>query len=316
MAKNAAQFDIEAWIKETIPVDKLDEATRNAVYGVLKDPAAVDKIQAGQMRQSEFSKRMNDWQAETAAAKQAAEEAQAKYQAELQKLSQWEADGNAEIAKYADAAKAAEKQRLETEAALRKLQKEYELSDDDLGLKLENQPVNNAPAFDASKYMTVEQAQKLINQNNLEVAKVMTEYPAKLHGLVRRHSELFPGELLDIEGLYNDFRKTNKPLDQLWEEKYKIPEKRAEIAEAAIQKREADAEQRGYKKAMESMNAPVSSFDPSGARSPALRQFGAQGEGLKPAEQLSGVDKAMRRFEQFRADEFKASQARKSADAA
>lgn len=315
MPKNA--ITVDEWISQVIPADQLDAKTKEAVLGVIKDPKVWDKINAGYMRQEEFSKRMNDWQTEKAAEEERLALATKQYQDKFAELSEWEQKGEAAIAEFKTAAQQAEERRAKAEAALRKLKTEYELSDDDLGVKLENDPVpTHQPAFDPSKFMTVEQARDLLARNNKEVAGVMTRFPVQLAGLLRRHQQVFgAGELPDVEGLYEKFQKTGKPLDKLWEETYKVPETLAEQADAQLKQQLAEAEARGEKRAIERLNTPLTSFDPTGAKSPALRAHGAEGLGLKPQDKKSGIQKAVERWEQNRMAEAKAARDRAGAAA-
>lgn len=315
MPKEAKTFTIDDWIADVIPADKLgDENVKKAVLGIIKDPAVVDKIQAGTMLRSEFSRRMNDWEAEKKAEEERLALAKSKYEEELARLSNWEQQGEALIAEHKTAAQKAAEQAAQAQAALRRLQREYEIPDDDLGVKIEEKPVSTQPQFDPSELK--KEILAMVQKNNKEVAQVMTKFPVQLTGLLRRHQEVFgAGEIPDVEALFDQFTKTGKPIDQLWQETYKVTDKLAEKAEAQIQQRIKEAEERAEKRAIERMNTPLTTFDPTGAKSPALRAHGIDGMGLKPEEKKTGVQRAMERYEQNRMAEAKAARDRAGAAA-
>lgn len=58
--------------------------------------------------------------------------------------------------------------------------------------------------------------------------------------IVSSHMQLFPGEYLDMEQLRTEAKAAKKPVKEFWETKYKVADKRTEIAN----KRTADAEAR------------------------------------------------------------------------
>lgn len=85
------------------------------------------------------------------------------------------------------------------------------------------------PTFDPNKYVTADTFKQGFEQVGEAVASAMD--------IASDHMQLFPGQYLNMSQLRLDARAARKPVRQYWEEKYKVTEKRQQMADAAIQER-------------------------------------------------------------------------------
>lgn len=103
--------------------------------------------------------------------------------------------------------------------------------------------LKEVPQLDPSKYLTQEQ----VHQEMQKLAAGFNAYTGRVLKVQREHSKLF-GEDLDPEELMREAAASGKAPDEYWNEKFKVADKRKEIAEAAEAKKLAEAEQKGYQK--------------------------------------------------------------------
>lgn len=94
-----------------------------------------------------------------------------------------------------------------------------------------------------AKFMTREQVEAYVRGIATEEGTAI----ATVQDMAAEHSTLFPGQRLNWRDLLADARKQNKSVEQLWQERYKIPEaraaaekSRADAHDAAIRKEERD----------------------------------------------------------------------------
>ncbi len=72
---------------------------------------------------------------------------------------------------------------------------------------------------------------------------------------VAAHRELF-GQGISPRALVQEALAAKKPVTEYWEEKYKVADKRTEIAKAASETHDREVEERGYRKAMSEREHP------------------------------------------------------------
>jgi chromosome segregation ATPase len=105
--------------------------------------------------------------------------------------------------------------------------------------------LKEAPQFDPTKYLTPDQ----VKEQMQKLAAGFTAYTGRTLKVMQEHRKLF-GEELDPEELMKGASASGKPPDEYWNETYKVPDKRKALADEAEAKRIAEAEQKGYQKAL------------------------------------------------------------------
>lgn len=109
----------------------------------------------------------------------------------------------------------------------------------------------DAVAVDPTKVITPEQLLDLRKQD----AEAQTAFFADILEIQDEHQTLFGAKLSPRE-IIAKVTESNKLPRQWWEETYKVPEKRAEIAKAAHDKEIADAVEKGKQEAITAMSNP------------------------------------------------------------
>ena len=213
---------------------------------VLKAPGAeknLAELEKRGLRQSEFSKAMN----EATAAKQKAEEEARKANEYYQTVNKWRMEKETEFNTAVEARLGSVRAQLAASG----------LSDEELDAAFGGQKVNlrrGEPAGTGNagngngndpKYVTPEQIKALERQYAALPALYMT--------LGAEHAELFGSSRVDWEPLVKQSLESGKSLRAVWEEKYNVQAKRDEIAKAAHDKEMKEAEERGAKAALDKL---------------------------------------------------------------
>lgn len=294
-------FDLEGWLKKDLGISDDDVAlVRDKLAG------AAPKIEQGLLRQSDYSRHMDDLRGQ----QQALADSTTRLEAEIAAWARTQAEGG-----QITAQQQAEITRLKTERY--QLQLAVEASARAAGqdptaavaavlgttTPPPNTPPNQPPAFDPSKFVSPDQLGSHLNS----LATLSLRLPAQLAAISREHHAL-TGEHIDEMSIISEIEKraqtrgNQKSLDPktVWEEMHDIPTKRT----AAAEKRQTDliaaAEARGREAAMTEMAAQggASVPRPAGRQSPILH--GPNGVGresvLKRPQPGDTVQRAVNAF--------------------
>lgn len=128
------------------------------------------------------------------------------------------------------------------------------------------------PDFDASKYVQRDQIAPALDFS--------LELPGTLQYIADQHRDLF-GKSLDTREIVREIKaragnKQGLPIDPvaIWEEKFKVPERRSALAEETRQTELKAAEERGYNRRAEELASPGPSTP--GRRAPVFLSRDAQ----------------------------------------
>ncbi len=255
-------FDLDALIKD-LGVTGDDE---KAVRAALGTPERLKYLEGNQLRQSDYSKQMN----ELSAARTALKEADDRVTAEMAEWARIQAEGGAVTKKMQDDLHKAEQRALTLQQRVTKIATEAGL-DATKALEGIDQPPPPAkkdePApIDTSKFVGADQFGQF--------GKYMFDLVAALPMIAQEHFEL-TGERLNTQELRAEIEaragKKGANLDPraIWEDKYGIAAKRDTQQKAARELELKTAEQRGFDRARTEAALPV---PPSqGVHSPLLR---------------------------------------------
>lgn len=182
------------------------------------------------------------------------EEVNTKAETEAAARVQWEADKTAMEASYKEAEKdfyemVADKTASvkEKEEALAKLK---QAEQDKLAAQARVGELMKRPAeIDISKFQTVEDAKRL------EAGRVA--YFGKFLKIQKEHAKLFPDQDLDPEKLLIDSLTAGKPLDEYYNETYKVADRKAALAKEAQDKHDKEVDDKGYQRALAEMRNPA-----------------------------------------------------------
>jgi hypothetical protein len=233
ISKEAESF-LEGLEKEAGISGEALKAIREAVGG---NPKADEFVKGSVLRQSDYSRR----QAELQSAREAVETAQrtladkeasvSKYQTEL---GQWKAGADSKVIEALTAREQAETKLAAALARLSTVGGKYGVDPADLELG-DIKPVakTETPAFDDSKYVKVDDLGRRVQEAGV--------LDAMIYDLGNEHLALFGKPLPKAAELVQESIAKGVPLTKLWEEKYKVVEKRNEVVEASVQQRIANA---------------------------------------------------------------------------
>jgi len=263
-------LDIPKWMKEDMGFSEAEIA----VMTPLITPERAAKIEAAQLRQSDYSKHMNDLK-----------KAQTDLASANERLT-------AEMADWATASASSrgitEKQAQDLEKAqgtVARLQARVQKIAIDAGLdpakalegidQVVTPPVDkNNPPIDASKFVSAEDHQTALGR----IARMSLSIPAEIAAIQHEHHEL-TGEWLDPRAIIKEIetrattngnRKSLEVRD-VWEELNGIPEKRTTVAKKKHDDEIAAAEERGRQRALTESQIPGAVMRSTGSRpSPVL----------------------------------------------
>jgi hypothetical protein len=238
--------ELQDWVKGLgLPEDK-----QKSVLESFGAPEVLTRVGESILARSDYSRRMDELKAKETQlqadlTKKIAEE-EKKTLDYSTSVGNWKKDKEKVLA---DAIKARE----DTEAKLAAIQTKikevaptYAIPEDQVNSILSVAPPNTdrrdsnvRPRDEEGKYVSQEQFNKTV----MDYAKL----PAIMTTLEREHLRLFgaEAEMPDWSTIVDEASKNQKSLKQMWEEKYKVPERRAAIAKDIHDKEIAEAEKRG-----------------------------------------------------------------------
>lgn len=231
MAKD--EFTLESWLKDL----DLSEDEMRIVSPLFSKPERTEKLKGSVLRQSEFSRKMNDLDKQKAELEASILEKEQLIAADAQKLGAWKQTADKTLT---DTAEALEKERVERFKLAQKMERLATQYGEDPKQWLSTEDVTPPPkepvkAVDTSeydkKYFSREDADKFGNE-----LRLVPDLAAEFHDLAEEHYELF-GKRLKMGPLVQEARKSKKLLREQWAEQYKVEERRKELSEKAIEER-------------------------------------------------------------------------------
>lgn len=174
------------------------------------------------LRQSDYDRKMNGWKAQKEAEERRLKEAEATLIGSRDKMNQQYLDALKER-EEAVAAKAA------LEAKMKTLADAYSIDPNDLKLgetppsKTVTQPPNPQPTGDFVSRKDFEEVAGLLDRSVM--------LPVKLQKMQRQHHELF-GNHFDEEELLAEAKRQERPIEQVWNDKFGVAQKREEVTAA------------------------------------------------------------------------------------
>jgi hypothetical protein len=189
-------------------------------------------IKGSTLRQDDYSRNISDLKAaqklveDSQKALQQKEAEVSKYQTEL---GTWKAGADQNYSKALQEREKAERKAAAAVAKVRTLAVASGLNEEDVLKDLDVTPATTidkqTPQFDASKYLTREEVQKVTQEAAL--------LDANIYDVAERHKEIF-GTRLDTKGLVERAIKSGVGIEALWKQENKVEEKLEEKKEAAL----------------------------------------------------------------------------------
>lgn len=269
-----SQFNPQTWLADLAKDGSAtpeELATLTAFFG--KAPVAA-KVRDQVLARSDYSRSQDELRKEREALKAEADAKQAALTAEYQRLADWKKTADSQLGKYDGDLQAAQRRTVALEAQIRKFAVENGLDADDL-LKEAAASVST-PATPAEPPKAPGETPAEYMKRLQEAERALTMSPtimARLYDLGEDHRELF-GSRLNTSALLAEATAAGKPLDIYWAEKFKVAEKRAELAAQAASAHDAKVAQEAVTKYASEHNLPVSSL--TRPKPFVLEKFGTQ----------------------------------------
>lgn len=225
-----AQADLEKFVTELgLPADK----AKVVLDAIGSDEGVRNKFGDNVLRKSDYSAKMNEFQKEK-------ERLEADYQKKVREedafhssMAGWKTEKEKETEKLITAAREEAQSKLASiQQKVRELAQRNGIPEDEIkdltAVQVEpntTRTSNDRPRNDNGTYMSVEQFQK--------EARFYAKLPALQMGMEREYYRLFGNDApaINWDKLIDDSAANRKSLQAQFEETYKVPEKRAEVAE-------------------------------------------------------------------------------------
>lgn len=279
-------FELTTWLKELNADGTLSAEELATLQGALsKDPKVVKRLEEGQLRQSDYSRRMGELT-----------EKEKQTLALQTQLVEWKSQAEAAIAGANLTARQEGEERGKLNARLQHVITTYNIDPASVGMeppaggdltKKTTAPGNGNPPN--PEFLTRAEWEKL----SAEMKATYPLLPAVLHDLSVQHQVLFGKPLENSAALVQKAMTAGKPIQTVWEEEFKVAEKRTELHEAAIQTRITEAVTKRESELRSELQLPPSPRATDG--SPILREFRPTPDASKQQE-MSAVDRAVNAF--------------------
>lgn len=219
-----------AGLKQTGAISDEQAATLEAA---ISDPKGAEYVGSTTLMRSDYSRAQNDLKADY--------DAKTKELADYQReLANWRGGTEKEVSQVKAELNQLRAERLRLVAVAQS----YGLSEDDLGTPVApftahpgttspNPKDSDPPAFDASKYITRDEVQKL--------DQMYTLLPAEIADISAEYSELFGKPIKGVRQLVERAIKEQRSLRDIYEDEFSVSDKRKSIDEA---QREAEIKRR------------------------------------------------------------------------
>jgi len=236
-------FALNSWVDSLAQAGKLTEDEKKSMQAVLSaHPEATEFVKSGYMAQSEFSRHMDELRTKEEGLKQ---EYLSKTEQELQALAGARSEFDTRYQKAISDRIEVENRLALVKGEIDRVAAEYAIPDDALkniraGATTTPPPTTppptQQPAFDASKYMTMEQFSK--------EAGAYTVLPIEYMAIAEEHRDLFGSSpfvrkngqsAMDVA--LARAKKDKVPLQTAWEREFNVAAKREEVREAGVNAR-------------------------------------------------------------------------------
>lgn len=262
-------FDLTKWMKEDLGIDDAiiaDVGPKLTPFG--------SKIEAGYLRQTDYSKQMDALKATIKTQQDELTAANERLAAEVAEWAVVQASGKQATEKMRTDYEAAQNDVLRLQQGMRKIATDHSLNYDDLvkGIEVKTVPAkaDATPAIDMTKFVGTDQ--------HAALTRMALRLPAQLAAIQHEHHEL-TGEWLNPETIIAEIEtragtaRNTKSLEarDVWEEMHGIPAKRTTKAKEQHDKEIADAEARGAERARSESQLPNGGAPPVGQHAPVFR---------------------------------------------
>jgi hypothetical protein len=251
-------FDLNQWLAEVTADGSLSEAERKVVADTLaKDPKVLKRLEEGQLRQSDYSRHMNDLKRQEQTLK-ATETA----------LNQWKSEAEGKLN-----AAVAERDALKTTAAqyeanVRAIASEYGLDPAEVSARLKaglpaiapgtTPPAHQqsgTPTMDTSKFLTREELEKQFQT----AQQAFPLLQATIIDLNAEHMRLFGQPLANATELTQKAMEQKRSIREVWEEENRVADRRTQIASEAKAAEEARIRADERQKVLSEHSVPLAS---------------------------------------------------------
>jgi len=238
--------DLGKWVEGL----KLPEADRAAVIAAIGKGGedALKYIETNQLRQDEFSKKMNDLQTDIQKKEKDLEAKIANEDKYHNSLASWDTKRKKELEAATTARQQAEQRLAAARDKVLALAKENDLPEDEIGKLFEGAP-NVTPNTDQNRSTNFDPKEfegRFVSKETFQnEARAYAKFAALIPSIEREHFKLFgeAAETPNWEKLIEDTVAAGgtKTLKQIYEDQYKVSEKREQLRNADVDKRIADA---------------------------------------------------------------------------
>ena len=223
-----------AWLAGLKSTGAIGDDEFKVLEAAVAKPEVAEYVGSSQLRQDEFSRKMNDLSASH-------KTELAKIQAYERELADWRGGVEKNYSQIQ-----AELQQARAEAArIAKVAQSYGLDESDLGTSVApyTTPPGTPSEGGGSRPDLQNLAQEFLTRTDFDqLGYQYTMLPAELNDIVAEHQELFEGK--NPRGMRQIFEKAvaeKRPLRDVWEEEFKVADRRAELEAKA---REAEVTRR------------------------------------------------------------------------
>jgi hypothetical protein len=246
-------FDVKAFLDEVLEGSEVTAEKREAIQSVLADEKAAKKLEAGYLRQSEFSKVMNAAEKDKQTAVEQAKAAEKRYNEAYDDIAaKWKAESDRLTRQFED-----EKlTRGQLEQKLEALKEKYDIEAADLELERKRETGKEAPKSGIS----AEEIQKLIDQGvETRLSRSMpnvARFTAEMIDLEKNHKLLFPDKPLNASELLRKAEESGKSVGDTWRETWKVDERITELETEQLAARDKENYEKGLKAGIEKAVQP------------------------------------------------------------
>ncbi len=266
-------MDITAWLEEATKRANIPAEDRKILEGVIaKNAGLATYLEESGLRQSDYDRKMNKLKEEHQSRLQEVADKEAAADAFATKNGQWFSENNSKFTKAQRDLEDARVKEAQLVERMKGLATRYGVPEDELNIPVSAAPASPAapavPAFDEKRFVSREDGERELRGTlffQAEIDDLMDEHRA-MFGKGFKKAE-FTAKALKVAGTPGNTKK----LRDIWEEEFKVADKRKELQDKDVEARIASAVQERETKIRSELQLPAPR--PQEQHSPIVQKF-------------------------------------------
>ncbi len=244
MATKKTKADLQKWMDDLVKAGNLSEEQAKVLSGTLEKPEVLEFVGGSMLRQEDYSGHMNQLAEDRKKQEKDYSDKDAEVTRFQTSLATFKTEADEAVDKANKRVTVAEQVRAAQTQRIQSLATQYGIDDAELtaAIAASPAPAANPPSGDGapSSGVSEETLKGYVKAEDFNKgARQYVDLTAVLNDMADEHRELF-GTRLSRKELVDEAVSTGKTIEQVWEAKYNVTERRTQLAKESAEKHDKD----------------------------------------------------------------------------